>query len=106
MLLLLRFARRYMVPFLPWFAAGALALLVTNWLSVTIPLFLAHAIDALRLEPARTDLVMWDAAIIAGSEVRSCRVSERPAIAQGRRVQDLALCRGTSPGPSALPSFG
>jgi len=66
MAILLRFARRYMVRFLPWFVAGTAALLVTNWLSVTIPLYLADAIDVLREGEDPTGLVVRNAAIIAG----------------------------------------
>jgi len=66
MAILLRFVRRYLVPFLPWFAAGTVALLVTNWLSVTIPLYLADAIDVLRAGEDPTGVVVRDAAIIAG----------------------------------------
>ncbi|MCB9664296.1 MAG: ABC transporter ATP-binding protein [Alphaproteobacteria bacterium] len=44
---LLIFARRYMVPFWHWYVGGTLALLATNWMSVTIPLYLAEGVDAL-----------------------------------------------------------
>lgn len=44
---LLAFARRYLTPYLPWYAVGVLCLAATNWLSVTIPLFLADGIDLL-----------------------------------------------------------
>ena len=45
--LVLRFARMYMLRYLPWYLAGVVALLGTNWLSVTIPLYLADGIDLL-----------------------------------------------------------
>jgi ATP-binding cassette subfamily B protein len=44
---LLRFTRRYVVPYAHWYAGGLLALIATNALSVTIPLYLAEGIDAL-----------------------------------------------------------
>ncbi len=44
---LLHFARRYLIAYLPWYAVGVLCLAATNWLSVTIPLYLAQGIDAL-----------------------------------------------------------
>lgn len=42
-----RFAKTYARPYLPWFAAGTVALAVTNGLSVEIPMALARGIDAL-----------------------------------------------------------
>lgn len=44
---LLIFARRYMVPFWRWYLVGTVALIATNWMSVTIPLYLADGVDAL-----------------------------------------------------------
>lgn len=44
---LLRFARRYLVPYTPWYAGGVVFLWLTNWLSVRIPVELAQAIDLL-----------------------------------------------------------
>ena len=46
------FARRYGVSYLHWYLAGALLLAATNWLSVTIPLYLAEGIDAIALGEA------------------------------------------------------
>ncbi len=45
---LLRFARRYMTPYLHWYALGIVLLFITNWLSVTIPLYIGDAVDILR----------------------------------------------------------
>lgn len=42
------FARRYLGPYVPWFAGGVVALAATNWLSVTIPVEVGQAVDALR----------------------------------------------------------
>lgn len=47
MIRILRFLRRYAARYLHWYAAGALALLFTNWVAVTVPLYLADGIDAL-----------------------------------------------------------
>lgn len=44
---ILHFARRYALRYLQWYALGAVLLIVTNWLAVTIPLYLADGIDAL-----------------------------------------------------------
>jgi len=63
MTLLLAFFRRYMVRFLPWYLVGALALVATNWLTVTIPLYLAEAIDA--LQAGSREVVLSRAGIIA-----------------------------------------
>ncbi len=41
------FVRRYLAPFAGWYAAGTLALLATNAMSVTIPLYVASGIDGL-----------------------------------------------------------
>ncbi|MCB9681435.1 MAG: ABC transporter ATP-binding protein [Alphaproteobacteria bacterium] len=43
----LRFARRYMLPFWPWYLGGTAALVATTWLSVTIPMYVAEGVDAL-----------------------------------------------------------
>ncbi len=43
-----RFAQRYMVPYLPWYAGGIVTLALTNWISVTIPLYVGAAIDEIR----------------------------------------------------------
>ncbi|MFT4622018.1 MAG: ATP-binding cassette subfamily B multidrug efflux pump [Myxococcota bacterium] len=61
---LLRFARRYLVAYLPWYAAGTLLLAATNLLSVTIPLYLADGIDAIAAGSGRERL-LWDAALVA-----------------------------------------
>lgn len=44
---LLRFTRRYMLPYLPSYAAGTLALIATSWLSVTVPFEVAAGVDAI-----------------------------------------------------------
>lgn len=76
---LLRFAKRYMLPFLPWFLGGSLALFATNWLSVTIPMYLAEAIDALRDLEDPTAIVGRNAAIIAamGAAIIVIRTASR-----------------------------
>ncbi|HMV67813.1 MAG TPA: ABC transporter transmembrane domain-containing protein, partial [Myxococcota bacterium] len=44
---LLRFTRRYMLRYLPSYAAGTLALMATSWLSVTVPFEVAAGVDAI-----------------------------------------------------------
>lgn len=44
------FARRYVLPWAPWYAAGIVALIATNALSVAIPLQVASAVDALSVQ--------------------------------------------------------
>ncbi|MBX2803630.1 MAG: ABC transporter ATP-binding protein/permease [Myxococcales bacterium] len=60
---LLLFMRRYGVRYLPWYLGGTLLIGATNWLSVTIPLYLATGIDAVALgADARSEVVsaaMW-----------------------------------------------
>lgn len=43
----LRFTRRYIARYLHWYAAGTVCLFLTNWIAVTIPLYVADGIDAL-----------------------------------------------------------
>ena len=64
-----RFARRYMLRYLHWYLAGAVALLVTNWLSVTIPLYVAQAIDALSLVQPDRAVVLRAAVLVAAMGV-------------------------------------
>jgi ATP-binding cassette subfamily B protein len=62
---LLRFARRYLIEYLHWYAAGTLLLAATNLLSVTIPLYLADGIDALAEGGDGHDRLLWNAAAVA-----------------------------------------
>lgn len=64
--ILLRFIRRYLLPYLHWYFVGIAAVFATNWMSVTIPLYLADGIDAL-LEPNSLtyERVRWDALMVA-----------------------------------------
>lgn len=64
-----RLARRYALPYAHWYAGGALALLLTNGMSVTIPLYLATGIDALALGAAGRPIVARSALIVAGMGV-------------------------------------
>ncbi|MBT3222751.1 MAG: ABC transporter ATP-binding protein [Proteobacteria bacterium] len=66
-MLLLRFSRQYLARYALWYLLGTLALIATNWLSVTIPLYLADGIDALMANDG-TGLahVRQNALIIAG----------------------------------------
>ncbi len=70
MVTLLRFARRYQVPYLHWYVAGTVLLAATNWLSVTIPLYLAQGIDALATgQEGATAIALNAAAAVAGMGV-------------------------------------
>jgi ATP-binding cassette subfamily B multidrug efflux pump len=62
---LVAFGRRYVVRYLPWYAAGIGALIATNLLSVTIPLHVASAIDALRAGDHVEEIVPREAAAVA-----------------------------------------
>lgn len=64
MKLVLRFARTYLTPYLLWFVGGALALVLTNAMSVAIPGYLGEAIDALG-EADAVEVVLRNAGIIA-----------------------------------------
>ncbi|MEQ1506291.1 MAG: ABC transporter ATP-binding protein [Myxococcota bacterium] len=76
---LTRFARTYGTPYLPWYIAGAVALTVTNGLSVTIPLYLAEGIDALGHGLDARPIVLRSAAIVAamGTAVIGIRTASR-----------------------------
>ena len=63
MRLYLRFIRAYMLPYTGWYVVGTIALLGTNWLAVTIPLYVAEAIDA--LEQQAFDVVYHSAVSVA-----------------------------------------
>jgi len=75
----LRFLRRYATPYLHWYAAGTLMLGATNWLSVTIPLYLASGVDALALGADGQAIVVWNAAMVAlmGAAVIGVRTASR-----------------------------
>jgi ATP-binding cassette subfamily B multidrug efflux pump len=92
---LLRFARRYMVPFLPWYVLGTLALLGTNALSVTIPLYLAAGVDALAQGEAGRDEVLTNALIVAamGLLVVLIRTASRVAYFTPGRLVEAQLKR-------------
>ncbi|MEM6929897.1 MAG: ABC transporter transmembrane domain-containing protein, partial [Myxococcota bacterium] len=63
MQLIFQFFRRYGAPYGWWYVGGTILIAATNALSVTIPLYLAEGIDALR-EGAHDDVV--SAAIAVG----------------------------------------
>ncbi|TNE86014.1 MAG: ABC transporter ATP-binding protein [Deltaproteobacteria bacterium] len=48
MLVVFRFARQFLTPYLWWYVGGIVALIVTNWIAVTIPVVTGEAVDALR----------------------------------------------------------
>ncbi len=65
-MLLRRFAKRYMAPYGWWYLAGLGALLITNWISVTIPLHLANGIDAMSLGADGKGKVLTAALTVGG----------------------------------------
>ena len=79
MKILLRFLWSYVASYWHWYAAGTLALMATNWLSVTIPLYLAEAIDALASGPDGSAVLLRNAGYIAamGGAVMLVRTASR-----------------------------
>lgn len=65
MSLIYRFCRRYMVPYIHWYVLGTVFLFLTNWMMVTIPLYVAEAIDALGRGEEGLDVVRHAAVIVA-----------------------------------------
>lgn len=61
----LRFARDYLARYWHWYLGGVLALLATNWLSVSIPVYLAEGIDALGQPDGRA--VILRSALVVGA---------------------------------------
>jgi len=55
-----------MLPFWHWYLAGILFLVVTNWIAVTIPLYVADGIDALALGEAGRPAILRSALWVAG----------------------------------------
>jgi ATP-binding cassette subfamily B protein len=87
---LLAFARRYLLPYLHWYAGGTIALAATNWISVTIPLYLADGIDALALGEAGRDDVWratWMVALLGVSVIGVRLVSRLLFFTPGRLVE-------------------
>jgi ATP-binding cassette subfamily B protein len=75
----LHFLRRYATPYLHWYAAGTLMLGATNWLSVTIPLYLAGGIDALGTGAEGRQIILHNALMVAlmGTAVIGVRTASR-----------------------------
>jgi ATP-binding cassette, subfamily B, multidrug efflux pump len=73
------FLRRYATPYLHWYAAGTLMLGATNWLSVSIPLYLAEGIDALGLGTQGQAIILHNALMVAlmGAAVIVVRTASR-----------------------------
>ncbi len=63
---MIRFMRRYMVPFWHWYLGGIVCLVLTNWIAVTIPLYVADGIDALSMGPEGRPVILSSAAWVAG----------------------------------------
>ncbi|TVQ93817.1 MAG: ABC transporter ATP-binding protein [Deltaproteobacteria bacterium] len=62
--LVLRFIKTYLTPYVWWFLGGAVALVLTNAMTVAIPGYLGEAIDALG-QPDAVEVVLRNAGIIA-----------------------------------------
>lgn len=62
--LVLRFSRTYILPYWLWYVDGVVALVITTWLQVQIPLLLGQAVDALVLGADGMDTVLRIAGII------------------------------------------
>lgn len=90
-----KFAKTYARPYLHWYAGGIVALVATNGISVTIPLFLAEGIDALSLGPAGRPTVVWDAAVVAaaGVAVIGIRTTSRLLFFTPGRLVEAAIQR-------------
>src|SRR5688572_11533305 len=90
-----KFARAYAVPYLHWYLGGVAALVATNGLSVTIPLYLADGIDALALGPEHHATVVWDAAVVAamGVLVIGIRTASRLLFFTPGRLVEAAIQR-------------
>lgn len=87
---LTRFARRYMLPWSGWYAGGLVALVVTNVLSVTIPVELARGIDALTEGASGQPAVLRAALSVAamGLVIIGIRTASRVAFfTPGRHVE-------------------
>jgi ATP-binding cassette subfamily B multidrug efflux pump len=88
----LAFARRYLFRYARWYLGGVAALIATNWLAVSIPLQVAHAVDALS-RPGAASEVRYRAMIIAamGVGVILVRTASRLLFfTPGRRIEAQA----------------
>ena len=124
--LIVRFARTYMTRYLWWYLAGVLCLVGTNYLSVTIPLYLAEGIDLLEASLLRAaggdgavsdptaaieQLLSEGATIDAQTRADVSRIagivaaSIRPDIARKVQVQPSQPNRtSSSPPPRIIPT--
>ena len=90
------FARRYLAGYLPWFAGGTVALAATNWLSVTIPVEVGLAVDALHGPDAGVEIpahalriAAMGAAVIAVRSVSRLMFFTPGRLIEARVRQDL-----------------
>ena len=74
-----RFARTYMLPYTPWYLGGILALAATNWIAVTIPMYLAAGIDAFALGEAGRPVIYHSAVMVGllGAAIILVRTASR-----------------------------
>lgn len=95
MQLIFSFFRRYGAPYGLWYVVGTLLIGATNALSVTIPLYLAQGIDALRAGPASRPEVIEAAGYVAvmGLLVILVRWSSRLLFFTPGRLVEAAIKR-------------
>jgi ATP-binding cassette subfamily B protein len=94
--LLFTFARQIVVTYWPWYLLGIVALMFTNWLTVTIPLYLAEAIDAVTSGPEGVKIAAANAGTIAamGLAMMGVRTLSRVAFFTPGRLAESAAKRG------------
>jgi ATP-binding cassette subfamily B protein len=89
------FARRYVMPYTAWYVGGIVALLLTNWLAVTIPLQAADAIDGLASKDGDSSAIKRKAALIAlmGLGIIVTRTASRVLFFTPGRLVEARLVR-------------
>lgn len=92
---LLPFMRRYMLPWWPWYLAGFVALVLTNGLSVSIPLQIARGVDALTAgADGRPDVLRAAIAVaLMGAAVIGVRTASRVLFFTPGRYVEAAVKR-------------
>ena len=95
MLPLLRFTRHYLLPYLHWYIGGTVMLAATNWIAVTIPMYLAQGIDALSQGEAGRAVILESAIWVAvlGCIVMVVRTASRLLFFTPGRLVEAAVKR-------------
>ncbi len=86
------FTKKYLLKLWPWYISGILAVLLTNWLSVRIPVELAAGLDALRAGGDRAGV--WTAAqhiALLGLGVIATRTLSRVWFFTPARISEFEL---------------